>query len=122
MEQDVAAGENPVRKRLLVADADRVRPGWRRAATSRRSSRTAISFADQHSLSATLDDPRQRKGNHIRHLLFRDPTYKSDERGLRIASKPSSSCSAVLHTRLPTSFPTLKLAERLVSVEVSQIR
>ncbi len=84
MEQDVAAGENPVRKRLLVTDTDRDPTRVAARGELKTFFEEGISFADQHALSATLDDPRQRKGNHIRHLLFRDPTYKSDERGLRI--------------------------------------
>jgi hypothetical protein len=78
---------NPVRKRLLVADAERdpARVVARRHLEAL--FEEAISIPDQRALGATLDDPRQRNGNHIRHLLFRDLTHKNDERGLRIDFK-----------------------------------
>jgi hypothetical protein len=76
--------QNPVRKRLLVADADRdpTRVVARRQLKA--IFEEAISVPDQRALGATLEDPGQRSGNHIRHLLFHDPTQKNDECSLRI--------------------------------------
>ena len=77
----------PVRKRLLVADADRDPTRVMARRQLKALFEEAISIPQQRALGAILDDPGQRLGNHIRHLLFRDSTHKNDERGLRIHLK-----------------------------------
>jgi len=101
-------------------------PGWWRAASSKRPFapffEEAISVPDQRALGATLDDPGQRNGNHIRHLLFRDPAHKNDERSLRIHFKTEFRLQRRLAYPLAGDVLQLKLAGRWASVAGSQIR